>query len=444
MGELVGEKAPDARRPATLIRATLRALTSRRAATALMVFVAVSGAVGAWVPQRSNLTAEGMAQWESANPSLARIALPLGLDRLFSSWWYLAALALFSAMLLPAVVRMLRASWRSRSAGPAARTVRPGVRTETVAARALALGYRERQGCTGERRFVRHGIGVWAPAVLHLGMLVALLAALAAGALTSRAVLDLAEGEVRVPGDPYLTTETGLLGGVPELGVPVRFDGVTTASWPDGSLRSIEAVLSMPDEAGAWKAYTSAVNAPLHYAGHILYAQPAAFGDAAFLKVMGPGGAEHLLRMDFAHAPADTARYASVSVDGERILHGRWDPHGVKGSVLLALRPESDPSAQPVALAEGKTVRVGQYDVTLAGMRQWARFIVVRPRAIGVLFGGFGIIAAGSLMLYLWVPRELVVRDDTAGVRYGWRVPRLGRAYLSERDAILGPLEERA
>jgi hypothetical protein len=41
-------------------------------------------------------------------------------------------------------------------------------------------------------------------------------------------------------------------------------------------------------------------------------------------------------------------------------------------------------------------------------------------------------------MLYLWIPRMLVVEPAEGGVRYQWRSARMGRAYLLERDFILG------
>jgi hypothetical protein len=49
-------------------------------------------------------------------------------------------------------------------------------------------------------------------------------------------------------------------------------------------------------------------------------------------------------------------------------------------------------------------------------------------------------------MLYVWIPRQLVVRADEDGItRYSWRVSRMARAFDTERDAILGhPHEEDA
>lgn len=377
-----------------------------------------------------------MAAWEAANPALARIAGAAGFDHLFSTWWFLAVLGLFAAMLIVALAGMVRTVLR-RSASPVPHRVVAGVTLSEIGQRAEAAGYRRRAGSEDRPRYVRNAAGAYAPSVLHLGMLVAVVAGIAASALTSRAVLDLSEGEVHAPGDEYLATEANVLGMVPDLGMPVRFDGVRAESWPNGELKAITAQVSLL-EAGEWVAYATSVNEPLRYGGNTVYVQPADFGDAAFLIVTAADGASYRLRMEFPHLEEGEAGYASVAIGGETALHGRWDPHGVKGTDLIALRPDSDAAAEPVPLAQGAPVQVGEYMVELASTGQWARFIIVRPYAISALFAGFAIIAAGSLMLYLYVPRELVLEEDGGMVRYGWRAARFGASYLGERDAIVG------
>lgn len=407
---------------------------------ALMAFVAVAGAVGAWVPQRALVSPEAMASWEVDNPALAGASRALGLDALFSTWWFLVALGVFSLMLLVATARMAVEARRAIvGQAVAPHTTVPCVSADEMAERARTAGYHELRGTAdGVRVFMRHRWGLWGPTVLHAGMVVALLAALAASALTSQAVLDLSEGEVRAPGDDYLVTEFDVLGRAPEIGRAMRFDGASTETWPDGSLKSVTATLSVLEGDAGWVAYQSSPNAPLSLHGHTIYVLPGDFGDAAFLAVTAADGTEYRLRTEFTFVPEGEAGYAQVVPAGVPVIDARWDPHGVRGPAALSLRPAGDSGAEPVAVAAGETVEVGDYTVTLVGMAQWMAFRIVRPYAIGVLFLGFGIIGLGSLMLYLWVPRELVIEPSADGVRYGWRAARMGRTYLVERDAILG------
>ncbi|KUK47443.1 MAG: ResB-like family no heme-binding motif [Actinobacteria bacterium 66_15] len=398
------------------MRRLLDVLTSRSTSIALMAFVAVCGAIGAYIPQSSPGREATIAAWRARNPLLAGVADALGLHAIFSSWWFLAMLAVFAVVLGIATLRMLAGAWRAWSGeGRVARTAIAGVSADDIAARARAAGYRQRRVAGDARVFARHRVGVWASAILHVGMFVSLIAAAVALGSTRGAILDLSEGEVHSPGDAYWAVEDAQA--VPEIGVPIRFDGVTVATWPGGGLREVSATLSTRDGRGSWTPRVVSVNHPLRLNGHTIYAQPGEFGDAAFVVFRTDEGVEHPVRIEF---PFIEQAYA------------------VRAAEPLGLRPAGDDSSEPVTLAEGGTGTVAGLTVEYIGTAQWARFIIQREPGMTVLLIGFSIIALGSLMLYGWIPRELVLVETGDGVLYGWHAARMSRAYVAERDAILG------
>lgn len=421
------------------MRAIPGALTSRRTSILLMAFVAGVGAVGAWIPQRSNTTAVALEAWRAEHPSLAGIAAALGLDAVFSTWWFLAILGVFVVSLGIATARMIADAVERTRVGAAPLTTHvPGLSVEDAVGRAHVLGYRGRVDADGTAVLWRHRAGVWAPAVMHAGMVIALAAAAASSALTSRAVLDLSAGEVFGPGDAYLVTERGAFGGVPELGAPLRLDDLATETWPSGELKTLTATLSVQDDSGRWRAYRSTANDPLTVFGHVVYVQPGEFGDAAYLVVTDLAGASHPVRMEFGFAGPGEVAYSGVAIGGAPAIDGRWDPDGVRSDRPLALRPAGDGGFEPITLAEGDVASVGGYSVEFVARGEWARLIVARPYATSVLFAGFGVIAVGSLMLYLWVPRRLVLGRERDGVRYAWWAPRIVQGYRAEIDEIVG------
>jgi hypothetical protein len=423
----------------TGVRAFFDALSSRRTSILLMAFIAGVGAVGAWIPQRSNTTTVALEAWQAEHPSLAGIAAALGLDAVFSTWWFLAVLSVFVVSLGIATVRMIAdAARRTRSCEASRTTDIPGVSFENAVDRAHALGYSGRVDADGTAVLWRHRAGVWAPAVMHTGMVIALAAAAASSALTSRAVLDLSAGEVFEPGDAYLVTERGAFGGAPELGAPLRLDGLETETWSTGELKTLTATLSVKDEAGQWRAYRSTANDPLTVLGHVVYVQAGEFGDAAYLVVTDQAGVSHPVRMEFLFAGPGEVAYSGVTIDGAPAIDGRWDPDGVRSDRPLALRPAGDDDFDPVTLTEGDMASIDGYSVEFVESGQWARLIVARPYATRVLFAGFGVIALGSLMIYLWVPRRLVLVREGDGVRYAWWAPRMVQGYRVEIDEIAG------
>lgn len=412
-------------------------LTSRRTSIALMAFVAVSGALGAWIPQNSIKGTEAFTLWQANNPSVARIADSLGLHDIFSSWWFLTVLAVFAVAMAVATARMLRNAWCVSSAmGRSPRTEVPDIGVESVLERARALGYR-RRAISGERYVLtRHGIGLWAPAVLHAGMLLSLVWSALMLSQTSAAIADFSQGEVRFPGGSYYAADDAEA--LPELGLAWRFDRMEAAAWPTGGLKDLSATLSFLADDGTWYQRTASVNHPLRIRGHTIYVQPAEFGDAAFLRIVDAAGEEYLVRLEFFFVEPGQVTYAPQPYAvGNVAIEARWDPYGVRDTKPLGLRPAGDDAATPVTLSPGETTTVAGLTVEFVDTAQWARFIVQRSPSVLPLFLGFAIIGLGSLMLYAWIPRELVLEETDEGVRYSWHAARMSRAYLSERDAIL-------
>lgn len=419
-----------------------RILTSRRLSVVLMGFIALSGALGAWIPQRANVAPVVFAQWQAENPALAAVAGALGLDRLFWTWWFSATLAVFALSLAITTVRMVTGAWRlTRGYAAAPRIAVSGISIGEVAQRARAAGYRPRAVGEGVLVLRRHAFGLWAPALMHAGMLVAIVAALASAAFTSRAVADMTASEIVTGPEAYLVVDGGALSSPPDLARPWRLEGLDTGTWPDGSLKTLSARVAVFED-GVWRVHAATANAPLRIHGHVIYVQPAEFGQAALLVATTSDGTESRVRMEFGFTPSGEVEYSDAVLADGTVLEGRWDPDAVRGPRPLALRlPGGD--ADVVTLAPGESAEVGDLSVSFVETVEWARLIVVRPFGVGVLFASFGIIGLGSLLLYLWVPRELVVAECHGGIRYSWRAARMGRAYLVELNQVLGRGEGR-
>jgi len=365
----------------------------------------------------------------------------LGLYAIFSSWWFLTALAVFAVALAIATVRLTRASWRAwRSPGRAPRTLLQGASAGPIVDRAKRAGFRVRTEAPGRYVLDRRGFGVWASSVLHIGMLLSLVWAALLLGTTTGAIADFSLGEVREPGMQYYAVEDAT--DPPELGVPWRFDGMDVTTWSSGVPKEVSATLSFYDGA-AWIERTTSVNHPLRIKGHTIYTQPGEFGDAALLRIIDADGAEHLIRMDFYFIEDGQPTYTDAPYAiGDVSIEGRWDPNGVRDPKPLGLRQAGDSAAEPVTLAPGDTAKVAGLTVEFVDTAEWARFIVQRSPSVLPLFLGFAIIGLGSLMLYAWIPRELVLEETDGGVRYSWHAARMSRAYVSERDAILGTVAD--
>lgn len=436
-------RSPDSPHNSQVIPRLLNALTSRRVSLALMVFIVFAAIVGVVVPQRSLTSIDTFAQWESDNPLVAGVVGALSFDHVFSSWWFLSGLALFGLSLTVATWRMLRTAWLRSTRAASPRIVLADAAVADIAARARGAGYRPVRGAGTHVRLVRHQVGWWGPSVLHVGMVLTLLAATISLALTSRAVVDLSIDEVFEPGGEFLVVEPDFFGGTPNLNTALRFDGLTTEYWPTGELQSWVLTMSVADNAMGWLTYESTPNDPLDVQGHTIYLSVGDFGNAAFVTFADSAGEEQSLRVSFPQYGGDEPSYTDVVLSDGTLLEARWDPQGARGEKLLTIREAGEAGDRRVTLDEGDAAMFGDLSVDFEFAGQWARLIVVRPIAVLPLFLGFAIIALGSLMIYLWVPREIILAEEPGGVRYTWRAARMSHLYLSEKDEILGlPTEE--
>lgn len=424
------------------MRRILDSLTSRKVSLGLMAFVVLGALTGVVVPQRSLTAPASIEEWRAANPAGAAVADTLALDHVFSSWWFLIGLSLFGISLGVATLRMAEAA-RRRAFGPfSARMSVPQLDAQGVTARALSRGYRIARTPDGQTRLVRHAIGWWGPTVLHVGLTAALALGVASLALSARGVADLSTSEIRMPGDAYVFSEPDVFGRVAEPGVAMRLDSVVPETWSGGELRSWEATVSFND-AGEWVSLGATPNDPLEYAGHTIYFSPGEFGPAAFVELSGDGLPDRPIRLEFPLGGADEPVYTTFDPEGWPTVEARWDPGLTRADRPLAIRVQEETDTPLVTLDVGDSGEFGRYKATFVAAADWARLIIVRPIAILPLFLSFAVIAAGSLMIYLWVPRELVVEAAPDGVRYAWRAARMPHLYLSERDEIIGtPAEE--
>lgn len=424
-----------------VIRKLLDSLTSRRVSLALMAFIVAAALAGLAIPQRSLTSIDAYDQWEAANPSLAPVINALSLDHVFSSWWFLGVMTLFALSLALATTTMLRTAWRRSTHVVPPRTMVTGVTIAEVTSRARVHGYHEVRSSGDHTRLVRHRIGWWGPAILHVGMILTLVAATISLAFTSRGIADLSIGE-SLESAGFFVVEPNAFGGVPHLDAPLRFDGFVAEYWPTGELKSWVLTLSLGDGAGGWRTYESTPNDPLDILGHTVYLSIGEFGNAAFVTFSGPSGADESVRLSFPQSSSGEPSYTEFELQDGTTIEARWDPQGVRGEELLTIRTPGDSDEPRVSLNEGDVGVFGDSSVVFEFAGQWARLIVVRPVAVLPLFVGFAIIGLGSLMIYLWVPREIILAKEPGGVRYTWRAARMPHLYLSERDELVGTTSE--
>ena len=355
------------------------------------------------VPQLSRGAAE-VERFAEHHPALAALTSFVGLDRTFTSVWFLALVVLAGASLSLVLRDQWRRSWRlwrRRTAG--AQLSGAPLRYEVE----VRLPEPLRESRIRRRDSLR--IGLWGSPLFHLGLLVLVLAGLIRLLFGVEAVVDLIEGETLPASTPsaYGAQWPGLLARPFSLSDPLTLSQLHVERYPSGSLRAISAEVELGDEHRIL-----AINGPLSQGTSTLYLT-ATHGPAVRLATDLGGTREgHALLLRAAPGGRYTAKL--VLPDGtlirastrEQTDPGRIDLRVVRAGALLA-------SAN---LSPGEGIRLpGAGALELRDVSSWVRVVAQRDASTAVVYTGFGLACAGALLMYgvirvessvVWQPTE--------------------------------------
>jgi hypothetical protein len=225
--------------------------------------------------------------------------------------------------------------------------------------------------------------------VLHAGVLLVVLGGACRAWFASEAFADVFEGETLPPtAAAWSGQSSGLFARPFHFDRPIRLEAVHGARYPDGSVRELKALLSVGE---------LAVNRDLVLPGGRLFLA-SDFSTAALIEWRGAGRVAALLDSHTcegafagpdglrAHFRAFTERPEKIEV---RVMRG----NGLLYAGLMRV-------GQTIALAGGETL-------TLHGLPLWVRMRGSRDHSVWLVYLGFALVLAGSVVLFTGMPPAL-------------------------------------
>lgn len=397
------------------------------------------------VPQRFSTDPAELARWRASNSGIAAVVVALGLDHVYSTWWFVALVALFLAALVRATAHQVRA---------AARHTRSGVRMPDTACAPMTsdpaslasglrrLGYMRVREDDAAARFVKHPWGYWGGVVLHAGMVTSVAATLVFVLTVQRGTVHLYEGESLRPGDPWGREEHGTLARPLLLPGMLRVDSIRPDYWPNDDLRQLTTGLTLAGPSAPRRASIS-VNRTADFDGVTIF-QSQLFGHAFGVELRDASGNVTPVLMEVA-APRrrDIPSYADFDPQGIPYrLRAKYYASAARDSMTgepsLTLRLTSGSRVIGQAtLVRGHPVRIGPYQVTLRESAWWTEMVFARTPGVSVIFLGFGLMLLGALLVYATAPREVIIRQRGNGMELTWRAWRFPDFYREEYARIV-------
>lgn len=421
-----------------------RVFTSRSTVVTVLILFALAICIPLAVPQMSETAAS--AAWQKSYPGLAQIASWVGLDRVYTTWWFLALAGTF-------IISLLVSSWdqylfalrKTRQAGAGAD---PGVRLagsrEVFVAALRSRGYLPIGGDVPGSRLVRNPWGYWGSFLLHLGLSLTVLCALVYVGTEHRVLLRAIQGEeIYLAGESF-AEEKGVLAGKLPLPAAVRLDSFSPSFWDNDQLRGLASEITFLESPGTGPRLAIGINDNVRYRGMLVY-QRNRFGTAFLLRLVDPRGnvSDEVL---YLQQPGGRrlAGYGEASVGaGRYTLKGKYFAD-TKRQTVLPVNPELT-----VRLLEGAIVlgeaglkpgegkKVGPYWVTLEKVRWWGEYVLDGGRGTAGIFAGFGLILFGVVLTYFATPCVVTLREEGGKLHAFWSTARFNDLLKEERDRVV-------
>jgi cytochrome c biogenesis protein len=401
--------------------------------------------VGSVIPQAILLTPGGLEKWHADYPWLAPQAERLGLTHLYVHPAFALIIAFAFISLLLSCIEQVKAAWqRTFAAMPL-----PGGGTsefttaaaEPEIARLLRSAGYLRIGGGSPQRYLCHPWGLWGNCLLHAGMVLVIAASLWIALTQQRGMLQLAEGDVYRPDQPWTSSETGLLAPPLTLDESVRLEKLSYDYWPAYGVKTLTSSITFLRGATPVAERLVEINSILSYRSLRVY-QSNDFGHAFYLEIIGPAGKKQLVQFLINHQErpelaaynvfpdvlggGDTLR-TKYYVDDQKLSLTRESP-------LLVLRLDRAGREQgQLPLKLGSAGSLGPYQFRLLKITRWGSLIFVRLAGMEGVFFGFAIIILGGILNYFTPPREVALRKDPAGgTLVSWRALKFPGFYQDE------------
>lgn len=426
-------------------RSTARTLRSPRLALALIGLMGLFIVVSFLVPQQSVLTAEEYRTWAADNRVVASVSEALGADSVFTSWFFIATLALLALNLIFCTYgRMIRSgTYPPRAPSQASDqavhfTMDPSQESDTAFAGLAGRGWHV--DWTDESTWVlwRGRAGRIGSIVLHLGLLLIMLGGIVSSLTRFSGSMVITEGQtVRDAPESYVQVrESPRIGGA-FTGARIAMDSIGF-TYERGIVSDAVARMRFAGGDGTWRTDDVRVNYPLHLEGKAYLLEKA--GHAVALRITDPAGREALssiinLGETGTDGSADELTLGEAVVKltliSDKRYEGGKDPRKFElNDPRLYVSVEGQGVSGAATLAPGGLAKVDGWVIEFREARLWNRFMVRADDGRWITFVSFALIIIGMALRWLDPDAMVVIRRAGSGWTV-WGRSRHGDMYVA-------------
>jgi len=449
-------------------------LLSRRFVLITILLILLSVVLSVILPQKMTSSRFEIEMWLDDHPLIAPIYKALGLDHVFTTPWFVMILAVFALILIISSIDQIKISWR-RTFGETmfstSMSLVVSANEEEIEAKLKKAGYIPTVRKGEYSKFIKHPWGNWGNALLHIGMVIVIASSLLLKVTENRGLLHLVQGEIYLPGEPWVVEDSGVFSKRFILPVSVRLERLNVEYWEDtDDVKDLSILVSITDANGVTRQHTIGINKNLDAYGLRIYLGRR-YGDAFFIEITDMHGHHFKNILQIEHPQRrDMAGYNNFFIKGiPYMIKAKYYADADRNTVrtvnpLLVLRlvterekisdikvrqgrlkPEIKSTENvygELSLRKGEAGRLGQYEVRFLDYKPWSGIIFVRSKGMTGIFIGFFIIITGVSLTYFLPPRELIVLKRDSGYELRWRAIKFENFYEEEFKRLRDSLGE--
>lgn len=414
-------------------------LRSRKLAVFLIAAIAASSALGMLVPQATPAP-DAYNAWALEHPHLDSVIKALSLNRVFASWWFLLIVFMFFINLFACTwEQCARAArlWMARKVElpetfQGTRKAVMSSSRETLEKAVSQKGYSVIKKTANTTVFERNPLGIWAPVILHVGLIVVMLGGLVSAGFKMTGYMTVMEGEIRreVQDEYEVIRKAPFFGVVGHRGYGIGLTEQQRVLNNEGKVKYIKSDMVILDGNKPLATNTVEVGKPLIYKGLGIYEHNAGF--APLVTVTGSDGSElykGFLFMKTITSPSGTTyRRSNFAVSGTPFTLNVWfypDMLIKNNKVATRRLALGEPGIEAIitqggqeiakgVLRRGEKLNFAGNSLSFSEVRQWTGLEIIYDPGANILFAGCLITVLGITLLYLLHYRKLQLRFRTA------------------------------
>lgn len=409
----------------------IKAFRSRRYAATFIIMIIASLVVATAIPQRNRMSAAEAFRLRSHHPEFSEFIRSTGLDHLYTTWWFLSIVGLFSLNIGLNLAERIGISARQFSdrrtyeaaelkffplgANFSAPASADDFR-ESVEAAVSSAGYGIEKGDAG---FVgnKGRIGYfWVP-LFHGSIFLILIGVLISGLFKFSGDFEISEGQT-FSGAPaeFINRWYGASGYRPAIDFSLRLKKYESEMWDETHPKLYRSTIEVSDKRG--KGFTSVMeeNRPLAYRGFTFY-QTKYHGFSAFFvfrrageNAEAGGYVNFPYRKNYTHGVLDQEFQVPGSGISARI---ELDTRRA-GQMHLKLENGSGELYNGY-LKEGQSIATGAGSLRLGGIQKWTGILVSRDPGVPAVYAGFLLLAVSAMGIAFVTPRRIWVAFESDG-----------------------------